>query len=36
VIDKQGRIAYKHIGAISREDWRSTLAPLVRKLETAS
>lgn len=33
VIDKQGIIRYKHIGAITLEDWEQKLAPLVRYLE---
>jgi len=32
VIDRQGRIAYKHIGPISEQDWREKLRPLVEKL----
>lgn len=34
VIDKTGRIAYKHIGPISRQDWEETLWPLIDKLNT--
>jgi cytochrome c biogenesis protein CcmG/thiol:disulfide interchange protein DsbE len=33
VINKQGRIVYKHIGLIDEETWRTTLLPLVKKLE---
>ncbi len=33
VIDKHGIIRYKHIGAITPEDWEEKLAPLVRYLE---
>lgn len=33
VIDKHGIIRYKHIGAITPEDWEQKLAPLVRYLE---
>ncbi|MFQ5760532.1 MAG: DsbE family thiol:disulfide interchange protein [Acidiferrobacterales bacterium] len=32
VIDKQGRIAYKHIGPISQVDWESKIAPLIERL----
>lgn len=32
VIDKYGRIAYKHIGPISSKDWEETLQPLIDKL----
>jgi len=33
VIDRHGRIAYKHIGPIRREDLDNKLMPLVRKLQ---
>jgi cytochrome c biogenesis protein CcmG/thiol:disulfide interchange protein DsbE len=33
VIDKQGVIRYKHVGPVSRQDWRETLAPLIKELE---
>ena len=33
VIDKRGRIAYKHIGPISRQDWDETLQPLIDELK---
>lgn len=33
VIDKHGIIRYKHIGALTPEDWEQKLAPLVRYLE---
>lgn len=36
VIDHQGRIAYKHIGAITPAVWNQTLLPLIRKLREAS
>ncbi len=32
VLDKQGRIRHKHIGAITRQDLEQTLLPLVRQL----
>ncbi len=32
VIDRQGRIAYKHIGPIRREDLDNKILPLVKKL----
>ena len=35
VIDRQGRIAYKHIGAITPAVWNETLLPLIRKLQEA-
>jgi cytochrome c biogenesis protein CcmG/thiol:disulfide interchange protein DsbE len=33
VVDKGGRIRYKHSGAITPEVWRDTLGPLVARLE---
>jgi cytochrome c biogenesis protein CcmG/thiol:disulfide interchange protein DsbE len=33
VIDKQGRVRYKHVGVIMPADWRNTLGPLVAELE---
>lgn len=33
VIDKQGNIAYKHIGPISKKDWEETLLPLIMELK---
>lgn len=32
VIDKEGRIAYKHIGPISQGDWENKIAPLIERL----
>jgi cytochrome c biogenesis protein CcmG/thiol:disulfide interchange protein DsbE len=32
VIDRNGRIAYKHIGPISLSDWEEKIAPLVEQL----
>lgn len=32
VIDRNGRIAYKHIGPISSSDWEEKMAPLVEQL----
>ncbi len=32
VIDKEGRIAYKHIGPITSRDWDDTMAPLIERL----
>jgi cytochrome c biogenesis protein CcmG/thiol:disulfide interchange protein DsbE len=32
VIDQKGRIAYKHIGPISHQDWEETLQPLIEEL----
>lgn len=36
VIDREGTIAYKHIGAITPAIWNQTLLPLIRKLHAAS
>lgn len=33
IIDRAGRIRYKHVGIISPEDWQKTLRPLVQKLQ---
>ena len=33
VIDKNGNIAYKHIGPISQQDWETKIRPLVEKLQ---
>jgi cytochrome c biogenesis protein CcmG/thiol:disulfide interchange protein DsbE len=33
IVDRGGRIAYKHIGPITAAVWRDKLLPLVRKLE---
>jgi cytochrome c biogenesis protein CcmG/thiol:disulfide interchange protein DsbE len=36
VIDRDGKIAYKHIGPISPSVWNQTLLPLIRRLQEAS
>jgi cytochrome c biogenesis protein CcmG/thiol:disulfide interchange protein DsbE len=33
VIDKRGRIRFKHVGAIDDYAWRQTIEPLVKRLE---
>lgn len=33
VIDREGRIAYKHIGALTPQALRETILPLIRKLQ---
>ena len=33
VVDRDGRIAYKHIGPITREAWNERLLPLIRELD---
>ena len=32
VIDREGRIAYKHIGPIAEKDWEETIRPLLHRL----
>lgn len=34
VIDRRGRIRYKHVGPISEKDWSQTLRPLIDSLRT--
>jgi cytochrome c biogenesis protein CcmG/thiol:disulfide interchange protein DsbE len=34
VVDRSGRVRYKQIGAITDEVWRTTLAPMVAKLDS--
>jgi cytochrome c biogenesis protein CcmG/thiol:disulfide interchange protein DsbE len=33
LIDKQGRVRYKHVGVITANDWRGTFEPLIAQLE---
>jgi len=33
IVDKSGRIAYKHIGPIAIKDWKETLKPLIDNLK---
>ena len=33
IVDKSGKIRYKHVGIISPEDWTDTLRPLVESLQ---
>ena len=32
VVDKQGRVRYRHVGAISADDWETKIGPLMEKL----
>ena len=32
VVDKVGRIRYKHIGPITEDSWRNTIAPIIEEL----
>lgn len=36
IIDREGRIAYKHIGPITPAVWQQSLLPLIRKLQATS
>ena len=34
VVDRHGRVRYKHVGPLTPDDWRDTIAPLMRELRT--
>ena len=36
ILDKQGRVRYRQVGAITPQVWRDTLQPLMAKLRTES
>ena len=36
VVDKQGRVRYRHVGAITRDVWEAKLQPLMEKLRSES
>lgn len=36
VVDKRGVVRYRHVGAITPEDWAGKIGPLMRKLEAES
>ena len=36
VVDKQGRVRYRHVGAISADDWETKIGPLMEKLRGES
>jgi cytochrome c biogenesis protein CcmG/thiol:disulfide interchange protein DsbE len=36
VVDKQGKVRYRHVGAISIEDWEQKIGPLMEKLKAES
>lgn len=36
VIDKQGRVRYRHVGALTPEDWENTVRPLMEELRKES
>ena len=36
VVDRHGRVRYKHIGAIEPEDWERTIKPLMDRLRAES
>jgi len=33
VIDRDGNVRHRHVGALSEQEWRGTIAPLIRQLE---
>jgi len=33
IVDRDGKIRYKHVGVITREDWENSLRPLVERLQ---
>lgn len=33
IVDRSGKIRYKHVGIITKKDWRNTLEPLVESLQ---
>jgi cytochrome c biogenesis protein CcmG/thiol:disulfide interchange protein DsbE len=36
VLDKQGRVRYRHVGAITEEDWATKIGPLMQRLKAES
>lgn len=36
VIDKKGRVRYRHVGAVTPEVWRAKIGPLMEKLRSES
>ena len=36
IVDRHGRVRYKHVGAIQPGDWERTIGPLMEKLRTES
>lgn len=36
VIDADGRVRHKHVGPVSREDWRTVLKPMIEDLRNAT
>jgi cytochrome c biogenesis protein CcmG/thiol:disulfide interchange protein DsbE len=36
VVDKQGRVRYRHTGAISEDDWEHKIGPLMQRLKAES
>ncbi len=35
IVDAEGRVRHKHVGAISREDWQNVLKPMIEDLKNA-
>ncbi len=36
VINKQGHIAYKHVGPISTDDWQQKILPIIQRIRSSS
>lgn len=36
VVDKQGRVRYRHVGALTPDDWEQTIGPLMERLRKES
>jgi cytochrome c biogenesis protein CcmG/thiol:disulfide interchange protein DsbE len=36
VVDKHGRVRYRHVGAIGAEDWERKIGPLMERLKAES
>ena len=36
IVDQDGRVRHKHVGPISKEDWRNVLKPMIEDLKRAS
>ena len=33
LLDRDGRVRYRHVGVITEEDWRETIRPMIQELE---
>jgi cytochrome c biogenesis protein CcmG/thiol:disulfide interchange protein DsbE len=34
LVDREGRVRYRHVGVITEADWRDTLQPMIEELQT--